>query len=252
MRSLSVAVITFNEENNIRKLLNALQEIASEIIVVDSFSTDSTASVCAGYPKVKFFEKKFDGYGEQKNFALEHCSGDWILFLDADEIPDKTLLDSVKTILSKENPEFSVYEARFNNFIGKYHLRYGGWGKLSRPRFFQKNSAKYSDDKVHEFLITTGKHGLLEGRINHYTYRDIFHHIEKSNKYTSMMAEKMLEQNRRSSVGKIVFKPVFQFIKSYFIRRGFMDGLAGFYAAVTAAFYTFLKYMKLYELFDNK
>lgn len=127
-------------------------------------------------------------------------------------------------------------------------LRHGGWGGVRRIRFFRKGSGKYSEDIVHESFVTKESIGLLKGFISHYTYRDIAHHIEKTNIYTSMMAEKLSRQGKNSGSLKIVVKPAFQFLKSYLLRRGFLDGIPGFYAAVSASFYTFLKYMKLWEL----
>jgi glycosyltransferase involved in cell wall biosynthesis len=245
---LSVAIITFNEERIIEKNLNVIQDLADEIIIVDSFSTDCTERICKKFPKVKFIQHKFEGFGKQKNFAISECSGNWILFLDADEIPDETAKASIKDIVSQESSEFSVYNIEFNNiFLGKT-LKYGGWGNIKRERLFKKGFGKYSEDIVHECFIASEKVGKIKGKINHYTYKDIYHHIEKSNKYTSMMAEKMYKNGKRSTIFKILFNPFYQFIKSYFIRLGFLDGLVGYYAANTAAFYTFLKYKKLHEI----
>ena len=245
---LSVAIITFNEDRIIQKNLEAVKDLADEIVIIDSFSTDATEEICRKFPKVKFIQHQFEGFGKQKNFAISQCSGDWILFLDADEIPDDTAKNSIKNIVAESNPKFLVYNVAFNNiFLGKT-LKYGGWGNTKRERFFKKNAGKYSEDIVHECFITSEPVGLLIGKLNHYTYKDIHHHIEKSNKYTSMMAEKMYRKGKRSSIFKILFNPFFQFIKSYIIRLGFLDGLVGYYAANTAAFYTFLKYKKLYEI----
>lgn len=244
---LSVAVITYNEEANIGRFLDTLQNLADEIIIVDSFSTDRTQEIARKYPKVVWIPQHFLGYGPQKNYALEKCSGEWILFLDADEIPDKTLINSIKNVIA-ENPKQDVYTVAFNNiFLGKT-VKYGGWGNVSRERLFRKGTAKYSDDLVHETFLTKSIPQHLEGRINHFTYKNIHHHIEKSNRYTTMMAEKLYSSGKKSSGFKIVFSPFFIFIKNYAFRLGFLDGTAGFYAAVTAAFYTFMKYMKLYEL----
>jgi len=245
---LSVAFITFNEDRIIEKNLSAIHDLADEIIVVDSFSTDRTVEICKKFPKVKFVQRKFEGFGKQKNYAISLCNADWILFLDADEIPDQQAQQSIRRIVETETSPFNVYEIGFNNiFLGKA-LKYGGWGNIKRERLFRKNVGKYSEDIVHEAFITSEKKGKIEGKINHYTYKDIYHHIEKSNKYTSMMAEKMYDNGKRSNAAKIIFKPMYQFIKSYFIRLGFLDGLVGYYAAATAAFYTFLKYKKLHEI----
>lgn len=246
---LSVTIITFNEERIIEKNLNAVHDLADEIIIVDSFSTDSTKEICLKFPKVKFIQQKFLGFGKQKNLAIEQCQSEWILFLDSDEIPNEELIDSIRRIVSEPKSAFNVYDVEFNNIFLGETLKYGGWGNIKRERLFKKGHGKYSEDIVHEAFVTTETKGKLQGKINHYTYKDIYHHIEKSNKYTSMMAEKMYKNGKKSNIFKILFKPLFQFFKSYFLRLGFLDGLVGYYAAATAAFYTFLKYKKLHEIY---
>ncbi|CAI8710839.1 glycosyltransferase family 2 protein [Chryseobacterium sp. IT-36CA2] len=245
---ISLAIITYNEEENIVRLLNSLADTADEVIIVDSFSTDKTKEICTQkYPQVKFFEKKFNGYGEQKNHALNLCSHEWVLFLDADEVPDEEMKKSIKKIVSSESTEFNVYMAKFNNHLGMHLIKYGGWGNVYRDRLFRKKYARYSDDKVHEFLITDQKSGLIEGKLNHYTYKSIHHHVTKINKYSDMMAEKMFERGKRINRFKIIVSPIFEFIKVFIFKRGFLDGFPGFYIAKTMSYYTFLKYIKLRE-----
>lgn len=244
---LSLAVITYNEEENIVRLLSSLADAADEIIIVDSFSTDKTKEICAQYPHIKFFEKKFNGYGEQKNHALNLCSHEWVLFLDADEVPDEEMKKSIKNIISSGNTEFNVYKAKFNNHLGTHLIRHGGWGDVCRERFFRKECVRYSNDKVHEFLITDQKSGLLEGKLNHYTYKSIHHHVSKINKYSDMMAEKMLERGQKINRFKIIVSPIFEFIKVFIFKLGFLDGFPGYYIAKTMSYYTFLKYIKLRE-----
>lgn len=249
---LSVAIITFNEERIIGKTISAIHDLADEIVIVDSNSTDKTEEICRSFSKVKFISQTFLGFGQQKNFALSKCSGNWILFLDSDEIPDEEAKIAIQKITASEKPDFNVYDLEFKNiFLGKA-LKYGGWGNVKRERLFKNGFGKYSEDIVHEAFITDSPIGKLAGFINHYTYKDIFHHIEKSNKYTSMMAEKMYQKGKKSGGLQVVFKPLYQFLKSYFAMRGFLDGFAGFYMAITSSFYTFLKYQKLYEIYLSR
>ncbi|KQR93858.1 hypothetical protein ASG01_08340 [Chryseobacterium sp. Leaf180] len=249
---LSVAIITFNEERIIGKTLSAIHSLADEIVIVDSNSTDRTEEICRSFSKVKFISQKFPGFGQQKNSALNHCQGEWILFLDSDEIPDETAKNDIQKIIYSEKPYFNVYDIEFKNIFLGQALKYGGWGNVKRERFFKNGFGKYSEDIVHEAFITDSPVGKLAGFINHYTYKDIFHHIEKSNKYTSMMAEKMYQKGKKSGALQVVFKPFYQFLKSYFAMRGFLDGFAGFYMAITSSFYTFLKYQKLHEIYLSK
>jgi glycosyltransferase involved in cell wall biosynthesis len=245
---LSLAVITYNEEENIVRLLDSLKNTVDEIVIVDSFSTDKTKEICTQkYPQVKFFERKFNGYGEQKNHALDLCSHEWILFLDADEVPDEDLKNSIQKITSSDHPEFSVYKTKFNNHLGIHLIKFGGWGNVYRERLFRKDCARYSDDKVHEYLITNKKSGILGGTLNHYTYKSIQHHITKINKYSDLMAEKMFERGKKIKRFKIIVSPIYEFIKVFIFKLGFMDGFPGYYIAKTMSYYTFLKYIKLYE-----
>lgn len=242
---LSAVVITFNEEKNIGRFLESVADIADEIIIVDSFSTDSTKEIAAKYPSVRFITHQFAGYGPQKNFALSQCSGEWILFPDADEIIDNQAKDSIREIISGKG-EADVYRIKFNNILLGKHLRYGGWGSVSRERLFRKGFGKYSDDKVHEKFLTSGRIAELEGRINHYTYSSVSQHIDKINRYSTLMAEKYALAGKKVGVIKIVFGPFFNFINVFIFKLGFLDGIMGLYAAVCTSYYTFLKYIKLY------
>ncbi|AKK72178.1 hypothetical protein OK18_05575 [Chryseobacterium gallinarum] len=246
--ALSLAIITHNEEENIIRLLDSLTDIVDEIVIVDSFSTDNTKEICTKqYPQVRFFEKKFNGYGEQKNHALNLCTHEWVLFLDADEVPDVDLKRSIQEVVSSANPAFNVYKVRYNNHLGIHLIRFGGWGSVFRERLFRKQYVRYSDDKVHEFLITGQKAGILEGKLDHYTYKSIQHHVTKINKYSDMMAEKMFEKGKKINRFKIIVSPLFEFIKVFIFKLGFLDGFPRFYIAKTMSYYTFLKYIKLYE-----
>ena len=249
---LTVVSIVYNESANMDRFLSSVHHLANEIIIVDSFSDDQTKNICLSYPNVKFFEKKFEGYGTQKNYALTLCSGKWILFLDSDEIPDDQCKENIMKIVSNNFlSKHDVYAIKLDNiFLGGF-VRYGGWGNVYRERLFRNGSGKYSDDIVHEKFITEKRVGLLSGKINHYTYKNISHHIEKINKYSQMMAEKMVSNDKKPSMVKIVTSPFFSFIKTYFLKLGFLDGVKGYYCSITVAYYTFLKYLKVYEKLQN-
>lgn len=250
--NLSVAIITHNEERIIRKTLESIHNIADEVVIVDSYSTDKTEEVCKQFSKVKFVRRKFDGFGTQKNYTINLCSGKWILFIDADEIIDNRLQQSISEIIKDDHPDFKVYNLALHNVVLGKIIKHGGWGKIFRERLFMNGVAKYSNDIVHEFLITNEEKGVLKGKVFHYTYKDIKHHIGKTNDYTTLMAKKMFDNGKKSSFLKIYLKPKFDFFKTFILRLGFLDGFVGYYIAKTGAFYTFLKYTKLYELSKNK
>lgn len=244
--NLTVAVIVYNECENMERFLSSVHPIANEIIIVDSFSTDHTKKTCLKYPNVRFFEKEFDGYGSQKNHAIDLCSGDWILFLDADEIPDEKCKNEIMNIVHGSSP-YEVYTIKLDTIFLGNAIRYGGWGDVYRERLFKKGSGRYSNDIVHEKFITEKKVGKLQGKISHYTYKNINHHIEKINRYSQMMAEKMILDGKKPSLFKIIISPFYTFIKTYFIKLGFLDGIIGYYCSKTVSYYTFLKYLKVYE-----
>jgi len=250
--NLTVVSIVYNESENIDRLLSSIHHLANEIIIVDSFSNDQTKDICLRYPNVQFFEKKFEGYGSQKNYALDLCSGEWILFLDADEIPDERCKENIMNIVNNTSlSKYDVYAMKFDNIFLGGSVRYGGWGDVYRERLFKNGAGKYSDDIIHENFITKNEVGKLSGKISHYTYKNIDHHIEKINRYSQMMAEKMVSNGKRPSVFKIVVSPFFSFTKTYFLKLGFLDGVKGFYCSNTVAYYTFLKYLKVYEKFKS-
>lgn len=250
--NLTVVSIVYNESENIDRFLKSIQDLADEIVIVDSFSNDETKNICLKYPKVRFFENKFVGYGSQKNYALDLCLGKWILFLDADEIPDDKCKEEIMNIVTvTSSAEYDVYNIKLDNILFGGSVRHGGWGDVYRERFFRRGSGKYSTDIVHEKFITNNKVGLLSGKISHYTYKNVNHHIEKINRYSQMMADKMVSDGKKPSIFKILVSPFFTFVKTYFIQFGFLDGIVGYYCSRTVAYYTFLKYLKVYEKFKN-
>lgn len=242
--TLSVCIISYNEERIIERNLKSIENIADEIIIVDSFSTDRTKQIISNFKKVKIFEKKFEGYGTQKQFALNKCSGDWILFIDADEIIDEECIRSIQKI-KNEDSEIKVYKIEFENFIFYRRIKRGGWNNVKRIRLFSKGSVTFSSDNVHESMFTDEKVGLLKGKIKHYTYHDIFQHIDKMNSYSELMAIKNFELGKTKSIFMTFMSPFFSFVKNYIFKLGFLDGTLGLYAAFVQAFYTFMKYGKL-------
>lgn len=248
---LSVCLITYNEDRVLKNTLDAVQEIADEIIIVDSYSTDKTKEIADNYTKLKFYEKKFEGFGNQKQFALEKCSHEWVLFIDADEIPDEVCIESIRKI-KHEGSKTKVFEIEFENYIFEKRIKRGGWNNVFRIRFFQRESVHFSKDNVHEKTITSSNIGKLAGKIRHYTYQDISHHIAKMNSYSELMAIKKMENGKTASIFSIIVNPVFNFVKNYIFRLGFLDGYLGFYSAVVLSFYTFMKYSKLRQKTKNQ
>ena len=242
---ISVGIITYNEEFRLGRTLEAVKEFADEIVIVDSFSTDNTIEIAREYG-VRIFQREWIGYGDQKNYVIEKCQGDWILLIDADEVITKELKEEIKNITYKN--EKTVYEIPFNSVCFGKRIRFGGWSGSSRIRLFKKNSGKYSLDKVHEKFITTERIGKLKKRIDHYTYEDYEDYLNKFNRYTGEGAQVAFEKGKKAGLFNILLNPIFKFIRMYIFRLGVLDGVEGLVLAVSSAMYTSVKYVKLRNL----
>jgi glycosyltransferase involved in cell wall biosynthesis len=274
MPVLSVVIITHNEENNILRCLESVNPIANEIVVVDSVSTDNTARICREFG-CKVYQREFDGYGTQKQFAVDQASNDWVLSLDADEVVSDELRSELYRMFGPEGDKVTGLQgdkltgshdhtitqslnhsiempAGFNvpfslNFMGK-RLRYSGVGKEFHLRLFNRTKGSFTRVPVHEGIEIKGTVGRLKGQVIHYSYRDITHHLEKLNIYTSQAAEGYYKKGRSFSKVWVAMKFPATFFSLYFIRRGFLDGYPGFMWSFLAAVYSAVKVAKTIEL----
>ncbi len=248
MQPLSVSIITFNEEKNIARCLDSIKDIANEIVVIDSNSTDNTESICKQYG-VKFFKQSFLGYIEQKNFALEHCKHDYVLCLDADECLSETLIKSIKKA-KQDNFSADAYTMnRCTNFCGKW-IKHGSWYPDRKLRLFNKQKGKWGGTNPHDKIEmeSNGKNFFLNGDILHYSYYTVEEVLTQQNKFTSIQAKAMFEHGKRSSTFKLFVNPLVAFISGYIFKLGFLDGADGFFIASTVSYNTMVKYYKLLRL----
>jgi len=249
MSKISVCIITFNEEKDIKRCLDSVLKITDDIIVVDSFSTDQTENICKSFPQVTFVQRKWTGYSDQKNYAHSLAKHDWIFSIDADEVIGDELERSI--LKAKEIGLNGVYQCnRITNYCGKW-IKNGGWYPDWKLRLFNKNEAKW-DGLIHEEV----KHSFsevkkLSGDLLHYSYHSIHQHVAQFNKFTELTAQKDKERGKKASLIRILTAPLVKFIKDYFIKRGFLDGYYGFVVASLSAFATLLKYIKLKELWKK-
>ncbi|MEO5892504.1 MAG: glycosyltransferase family 2 protein [Ferruginibacter sp.] len=244
MQKISAVIITFNEEKKIATCLASLQGVADEIIVLDSFSTDGTPAICKQYG-VKLYQQRWRGYGYQKNEAADMASNDYILSLDADESLSETLQRSIIEV--KKNGLSGVYQMnRLNNFYG-YDLHHGNAYPDRMKRLYNRREARWSLRPVHETLDIAGGIAVnkLKGDLLHRSKDTLEEHIAGINKYSGMGAKLYFESGKKGAGFKMVFSPVFTFIKGYIFRLGFLDGYAGFIMAKINAHEVFLKYSKL-------
>jgi glycosyltransferase involved in cell wall biosynthesis len=247
MAFLSVVIITFNEEKNIRRCLESVRGLADEIVVVDSLSTDGTKKVCHELG-VRFIEQAFLGYIEQKNFALDQASNDMVLSLDADEAVDELLKTA---LLGAKRDGFSAdgyIMNRCTNYCGKW-IRHGAWYPDRKLRLFNRKKGRWGGINPHDKVEMEGGSRTirLRGDILHYTYASFSEHIAQLNKFTSIQAEAMYKQGKKASVLKLLVNPAVAFVSGYILKGGFLDGLDGLMIARTVSYQTFTKYAKLLD-----
>lgn len=247
MIKLSSVIITLNEERNIGRCIESLAGIADEIIVVDSGSTDKTEAICRSFG-VKYFHHTFEGYGEQKSFAVSNCSFEHILSLDADEALSLELKESIFTLKNKWDKDGYSFN-RLTNYCGKW-IHHCGWYPDRKLRLFKKNKGKWSESKLHEKFILNEPENCesIKGDLLHFSYYSIEEHIRQVNKFTEIASKDAFKKGKGSSILKILFSPVLRFIRDYFILLGFLDGYYGFIICRISAHASFIKYVKLYEL----
>jgi len=244
--SITAILITLNEEDNIEKCLQSIAWV-NEIIIVDSGSTDRTEEISKKYTN-NFFYSEWDGFGRQKQKALEKSSSDWVLSIDADEVITEELRDEIIKIISSENSSTGYKIPRRSFYMGKF-IKHCGWYPDYVTRLAQRNDCFFSEDIVHERLIlSNGNEGFCKFNIEHFPYKNINHHIEKINKYSDLSAIKMFDNNQEVSWLKILITPFFGFFRAFFLRLGFLDGWQGLVVSISTGFIGFLKYLKLKEM----
>ena len=247
--SLSVAIITLNEEKNLERTLESVKEFADEIVIVDSGSSDRTEEIAKKY-NAKFYFQKWLGYGAQRNKAIELSTSEWVLNIDADEEISKNLADKIKKIKAGIN-EYDVYKINFMSVCFNKKIKYGGWSNTYRIRLFKKNAGKFNTNNVHEEFITNLKIGKINNYIFHHSYSDLEDYFSKFNKYTTLGAIEYYKKNKKANLLSIILNPVYKFLRMYIFRFGFLDGLEGFLLAITSSLYTMVKYYKLREIYKN-
>ena len=246
---LSVAMITLNEERILEKTLKSLKDIADEIVIVDSGSTDRTEEIALKYG-AKFFQEKWKGYGPQRNSSIDKCTNEWILNIDADEEISEELAKKIKSI--KENEvEREVFEINFSSVCFGKKLKHGGWSNQYHIRLFKKDTGRFNTNEVHEEFLTEKKVYRLKEEIYHHSYISLEEYFTKFNRYTTEGAKEYYQRGKKASNFQIIFNPIFKFIRMYIIRLGFLDGIEGLMIASTSAMYSMVKYFKLREMYKN-
>jgi glycosyltransferase involved in cell wall biosynthesis len=247
MTPISVVIITYNEENNIERCIQTVLNIADEIVILDSVSTDKTKEICLKYP-VKFYEQPFLGYVQQKNKALEFASYPHVLSLDADEALSNELIESIKKV--KENwSADGYYFNRLTNFCGKW-IKHTDWYPDRKLRLFHKKKGQWRGINPHDKYVLEDncKTSYIKGNLLHYSFPTISHQMGVIEKFSSISAKEAYLKGKSANIFSILINPFWKFIKSYIIKLGFLDGYYGFVVCIMSSYATFIKYVKIKEL----
>ncbi|MFM7681166.1 MAG: glycosyltransferase family 2 protein [Bacteroidota bacterium] len=250
MESLSAVIITFNEEKNIERCLKSLQNVADEIIVVDSFSTDQTEAICQSF-NVQFHKMEWEGYSKTKNKAQSLANSEYVISVDADECLDEQLIREISEI--KKTGFNGIYELnRLTNYCGSW-IHHSGWNPDWKIRIYPKSRVKWNDAIVHEELMvpTDLKMNQLKGRLHHYSYFSKSQHRLKADQYSKLTALKYAEQGRKCYFFTPFLSAVSRFLSMYILKLGFLDGKAGWNIAKISAESNAFKYRELRRLTKN-
>ncbi len=247
MNQLSAVVITFNEEKNIGRCLESLQGVVDEILVLDSFSTDRTEEICKSYG-VRFEQHNFDGHIQQKNRAMQKAQFDYVLSLDADEALDQTLKQEI--IRLKKNGLSGAYKFnRMTRYIDRW-IKHSGWYPDTKIRLWNRKSGRWGGLNPHDRVELDQNVDVthLRGNLLHYSYYSIEEHIRQSNYFSTISAKALFAKGKKGNLAKAILKSWWIFIRNYFFKVGFLDGVYGYVICKQTATTTFAKYMKLRDL----
>ena len=249
MRPVTAYTLTFNEARQIRAVLESVKW-ADEIILLDSFSSDGTVEIAREY-NARIIREAFCGFGKLRNLALDAAKHDWVFSLDADERCTPELAVEIRRELAA--PQFDAYHVpRKSHFLGRW-IRHCGWyPDYRQPQLFDRTKFRYNDELVHESYTLNGRLGCLREHVLQYPWDTVEIATAKLQRYSTLMAQRYADTNKRATLSKLVGSPVAMFLKVFVVQQGFRDGRHGLILASLYAYYTFLKYAKLWELQQTK
>jgi glycosyltransferase involved in cell wall biosynthesis len=238
---LTTIVLTRDEEKDIKDCLESVKDLAQELIIVDSYSTDKTLEIARQF-NAKIYQRHLDNFGKQRNFALSKAKNDWVLSLDADERLTEGLKKEIKKAL---NSKYNGFYIPFKNyFLGKW-IKHSGWYPQYKLRLFRKSKMSFDEAKLHEKVKEMGKIGYLKNPILHYSYSDIKECFRKLEKYSSFQADPSLTPFDKFNFLRMLAKPPYRFLKMYFIQLGFLDGWQGLFLALLTSYHEFKVHLKV-------
>ena len=251
---ISAFIIAFNEERHIGDCIASLK-FCDEILVIDSFSSDSTVAI-AEEMGARVISRRWPGYREQKAFGLSEVKYDWVINIDADERVDSLLRGEIVQVLEGRDLERTgapIVGYSLNRVV--FHLgrwwRSGGWYPEYRLRLFRKDAVIWGGQDPHEKPITSGRIEKLKGELSHYSYSGLEDQFKRLLKFASLSAEESFQLGKKASVFDIVIRPFSRSVKFFIVKRGYREGVAGLIVAIAEGIYTFMKYARLWELNFN-
>ena len=245
MPGFTVTIVTLNESANIAEALESVT-FADEIILVDAHSTDDTVALARRFTD-RVIVRDWPGYIAQKNFAAAQASHDWILSLDADERVTPALAAEIRARLASDPPHSGYRIPRLSHYLGAW-VRWTDWYPDYQLRLYDRRRGQWEGRYVHESVQVKGEVGRLNSDLLHYTYRDVSHHLQTIDRYTSLAARQMFEDGRRAGVRHLLLNPVAAFLRNYIARGGFRGGRVGLVVSLLNSYYVLLKFVKLWEL----
>jgi glycosyltransferase involved in cell wall biosynthesis len=242
---LTVTVITYNEAAHIQDALDSVAW-ADEVLVVDSGSSDGTADL-ARAKGARVVVRDWPGYSAQKNFAADAASYDWILSVDADERVTPELAVEIRQLLATEPGAAGYRVRRVSRYLGRW-IRTTDWYPDYQLRLYDRRAGRWNGLRIHEsFRLHEGAPSTLRGELQHYAYRDIAHHLQKIDAYTTLAADEAHERGRRTNPLSMALHAWFAFVRNYLLRGGFRDGAPGLIISMLNGYYVFVKLAKLWE-----
>lgn len=250
MQAVSVVIVCKNGANTIAEVVKSVVPLTDDILVADTGSDDSTVQT-AKAAGARVMQVAWEGFGETKNNTMAAAKYNWILSLDADEIMDNELLQQLNAI--KFTDQKQVFELKFKNYLGDKLIQYGAWGGVKKVRIFNREKVYWNDEYVHEELILPidAKKILVQGFVLHKTAASLEEFRSKMKVYAELNARRYYKKGKKSYLITLILNPVFDFVKNYFFRLGFLDGYEGFAIARIHAWYTYLKYAGLRSLYQQ-
>jgi len=249
---ISVTIITLNEERHLERALRSVRW-ADEVIVVDCGSQDGTQKIATDYG-ARFEFHRWDGYGQQKNYAQSLARNSWVLNIDADEEVTPELESEMRTVFAEIQKgtriEKGFYIPRKSYYLGRW-VRYGGWYPNYLMRFADRRVSRWTEPEVHEALQVDGSVSYLKADLNHYTFSSIEENVRTNLRFSRLGSRDLIRRGQKPSLLKLIFKPLGKFLETYVLKKGCMDGIAGFLISVNAAHSMFLKYAYLFETYLN-